>query len=100
MLFRSLLRIESERCVTHSLKPDIIVRLIQFRLWRSEYPLLERLVEMVCVIGLLAAVLKFHSIGSSTILRFEVCISQKCADKNFTLNVGKLQGRFSKFDFA
>jgi hypothetical protein len=47
--------------------------------------------QVIRVLAMLDAVLEFHSVCSSSILRFEMRIAEKHADQDFALDVGQLQ---------
>ena len=61
---------KAKRRVTYSLEPYVVMGCILFRLRWSEDPLVEELIQMICILALLIAVFKFYSVRSTAVLRF------------------------------
>lgn len=99
-LIVELMSVEPKRCVADRLKPDVVVRGVQFLLGWSENPLLEQIVQVIDVLVLACTVLQFQSVRSAAVLRFEMRVSEEQSDQHIALEVGQLQRRFPLFDLS
>lgn len=87
-----LMSIVPKRSMADGLKPHVPMGTIVFLLRWSENPLLEEFIQMMRIRCVLDAVFAFHSVCSSTVLRFQMCISEEQPNQYFTLEVGEFQG--------
>ena len=97
-VLHELVSIKPECLMAHRLKPHVVMRGISLSLGRSEDPLFEQAAQMFGIGQLLPGIFELDAVRSAAVLCFEMRISEKGSDEDFTLDVGKLQRGFAFFD--